>query len=194
MHAVILLTFSLALCVATVVATPPHVETLIISTLETLDTQESVDLSTSREAIFYEMFEYSSIVRPQLSEYDALAVVDWEGASLATGRSFEQLYREAFASTKEEMNFWVKEGRDASGAEDGGAVIYNNRDPAFVAFLAHTRAVSGLTEPHDDAMWSAVADFHGRRSVTDKFVRSNLVRVARSLCWLVSGTTICNEW
>lgn len=136
------------------------------------------------------MFDYSGDVRPQLSEYDSLAVVNWERAFVQSGRSFEQLYREASASTPTgERDFWVKGGRDESGAIDGSAVIYNNRDPAFVAFLAHTRALSGLTEPHEVAMLRALPDFRGSRSVSDKFVRSRLVSVSDRRGWL--GTAVC---
>lgn len=128
--------------------------------------------------MFYKMFEDSNSVRPQLSEFDALAVIDWERALLSSRRSFHQLYREVFAPAAQgEMDFWVKGGSDVIEPADGGAVIYNNNDPAFVAFLARTRELRRLEKPHGVAMWRTLSDFQDERSLFDKFVSSNLVSV-----------------
>jgi len=149
-----------------------------------------LNADTVRGAMLYQMFED---LRPRLSAYDALAVVDWERVRVATGGSFERLYDEAFPPAEGEMTFWVKgssasslvaestrqqqesSGADASGPIDGSVAIYNNRDPELAEYLAHARALWGLHEPFEEAMWRTLSDFPGGRPPSGKFIGCNLV-------------------
>ena len=130
-------------------------------------------------------------VRSQLSDYDALAVIEWD-VLVASDRSFAELYRAAFTSSE---SFWVK-GSNLEGTnfhEDAadtkmwhvlghinGNAIYNNNDPEFVEFVEHTLSRWGYQYPYDVALWATIADFPYSwplwQRYSSKFVTTNLVR------------------
>lgn len=140
--------------------------------------------------MFYKMF-LDNEVRSQLSEYAALAILEWD-VLVASDRSFEQLYRSAFAGGPE--SFWMK-GSNLESAEFhekaavsemwsvlghlNGNAIYNNRDPAFVEYVGYTRERWGVDRPYDVALWLTISDFPYSwplwQRYSGKFVASNLV-------------------
>ena len=136
-------------------------------------------------------------VRSHLAEYDALAIVEWD-MLVAADRSFEELYKAAFASGSD---FWVK-GSNVGGTtfhataevqemwhvlgHINGNAIYNNNDPAFVDYVEYTRARWHYEYPYDVALWLTISDFPYSwplwQRYSSKFVTTNLV--SRSLDFL----------
>ncbi len=139
--------------------------------------------------MFYKMF-LDGGVRSELSEYDALAIVEWD-VLVATERSFEELYHAAFRVNEE---FWVKgsnlEGTNLHSSAEvsdmwrvlghiNGNAIYNNNDPAFVEYVDYTRTRWGYKHPYDVALWLTISDFPYSwplyQRYSNKFVVTNLV-------------------
>lgn len=143
--------------------------------------------------MFFKMF-LDADVRSELSEYDALATIEWD-VLVASDRSFEELYHMAFHENEE---FWVKgsnlEGTNvASSAEVSdmwrvlgrinGNAIYNNNDPAFVEYVGYTHARWENNYPYDVALWLTISDFPYSwplyQRYSSKFVVTNLVSLER---------------
>eukprot|EP00903_Cladosiphon_okamuranus_P009984 g9470.t1 len=139
--------------------------------------------------MFYKMF-LDADVRSQLSEFDALAIVEWD-VLVATDRSFEELYHAAFRVNEE---FWVKgsnlEGTNLHSSAEvsemwrvlghiNGNAIYNNNDPAFVEYIEYTRARWEYEYPYDVALWLTISDFPYSwplyQRYSSKFVITNLI-------------------
>lgn len=140
--------------------------------------------------MFYKMF-LDEDVRSNLSEYDALAIIEWD-VLVATDRSFEEIYYAAFRVNEE---FWVK-GSNLAGTSFhasaevtgmwhvlghiNGNAIYNNNDPAFVEYVDYTLARWEFEYPYDVALWLTISDFPHSwplyQRYSSKFVTTNLVR------------------
>ncbi|CAN0338180.1 unnamed protein product [Ectocarpus fasciculatus] len=139
--------------------------------------------------MFYKMF-LDEDIRAELSEYDALAIVEWD-VLVATDRSFEELYHAAFRVNEE---FWVKgsnlEGTNFHSSADvtdmwrvmghiNGNAIYNNKDPAFAEYVDYTRARFKYRYPYDVALWLTISDFPYSwplyQRYSRKFVTTNLI-------------------
>ncbi|CAM9249732.1 unnamed protein product, partial [Hapterophycus canaliculatus] len=129
-------------------------------------------------------------VRSSLSEYDALAILEWD-VLVASDRSFEQLYHAAFRTSED---FWVKgsnlEGTSLHSSAEmsdmwhvlghiNGNAIYNNNDPAFVEYVDYTRARWQYDHPYDVALWLTISDFPYSwplyQRYSNKFVVTNLI-------------------
>lgn len=139
--------------------------------------------------MFYKMF-LDEDVRSQLSEYNALAVIEWD-VLVASEHSFEQLYNAAF---HEPQDFWIKgshmggtEFHTTAGSQElwnvlghiNGNALYNNDDPEFVEYVRYTSARFKLDYPYDVALWLTVSDFPYSwplwQRYSGKFVTTNLV-------------------
>ncbi|CAM9350086.1 unnamed protein product [Scytosiphon promiscuus] len=139
--------------------------------------------------MFYKMF-LDERVRSELSEYDALAIVEWD-VLVATDRSFEELYHAAFRVNED---FWVKgsnlEGTNLHSSAEvsemwrvlghiNGNAIYNNNDPAFVEYVDYTRARWEYKYPYDVSLWLTISDFPYSwplyQRYSSKFVITNLI-------------------
>lgn len=138
---------------------------------------------------FYKMF-LDEEVRPQLSAYDALAIIEWD-VHVVSDNSFEQLYLSAFGGTED---FWVKGStvagttfHDIAAYTDmwhvlghiNGNAIYNNNDPAFIEYVEYTRARWEYNYPYDVALWATISDFPYSwplwQRYSSKFVATSLV-------------------
>ncbi|CAN0091222.1 unnamed protein product [Scytosiphon promiscuus] len=138
--------------------------------------------------MFYKMF-LDTDVRSKLSEYDALAIIEWD-VLVASERSFEELYYATFRVNEE---FWVKgsnlEGTNfhsSSTMSDmwhvlghiNGNAIYNNNDPAFVEYVRYTLSRWEYSYPYDVALWLTISDFPYSwplyQRFSNKFVTTNL--------------------
>eukprot|EP00903_Cladosiphon_okamuranus_P007272 g7050.t1 len=139
--------------------------------------------------MFYKMF-LDERVRSRLTEYDALAIIEWD-VLVATDHSFEELYHATFRVAEE---FWVK-GSNLEGTtfhssaqttgmwqvlgHINGNAIYNNNDPAFVEYVEYTRARWEFEYPYDVALWLTIADFPYSwplyQRYSNKFVTTNLI-------------------
>lgn len=146
---------------------------------------------------FYDMF-LDEEVRPQLAEYDALAIIGWD-VLVADDSSFEELYKAAFSAGDD---FWVKGSRvggigfhGTSEVQDmwnvhgyiNGNAIYNNNDPEFVEYVKYTFARWLYYYPYDVALWMTISDFPYSWPIwqrySGKFVTTNLVsRRASTVC------------
>ena len=139
---------------------------------------------------FYKMF-LDEGVKAELSEYDALALIEWD-VLVASDRSFEELYRAAFDNSEE---FWVKgsnlEGTNFHAVAESsemwhvmghmnGNAIYNNNDPVFADYVEYTLARWEYKYPYDVALWATISDFPYSwplwQRYSSKFVTTNLVR------------------
>eukprot|EP00752_Nemacystus_decipiens_P007288 g6521.t1 len=139
--------------------------------------------------MFYKMF-LDEGVRADLSEYDALAIIEWD-VLVATDRSFEELYHAAFRVNED---FWVKgsnlEGTNFHSSSTyndmwhvlghiNGNAIYNNNDPRFVEYVDYTLARWDYTYPYDVALWLTISDFPYSwplyQRFSTKFVTTNLI-------------------
>ncbi|CBJ49205.1 expressed unknown protein [Ectocarpus siliculosus] len=139
--------------------------------------------------MFFKMF-LDEGVHAELSEYDALAIIEWD-VLVATDRSFEELYHAAFRVNEE---FWVKgsnlEGTNFHSSADvtdmwrvmghiNGNAIYNNNDPAFAEYVDYTRARFKYRYPYDVALWLTISDFPYSwplyQRYSRKFVTTNLI-------------------
>ena len=146
--------------------------------------------------MFFKMF-LDEDIRSELSEYDALAIVEWD-VLVATDRSFEELYHAAFRVNED---FWVKgsnlEGTNFHSTSEvsemwrvlghiNGNAIYNNNDPAFVEYVDYTRARWEYKYPYDVALWLTISDFPYSwplyQRYSSKFVITNLVSSGREKC------------
>lgn len=145
--------------------------------------------------MFYKMF-LDTDVRSNLSQYDALAIIEWD-VLVASERSFEELYYATFRVNEE---FWVKgsnlEGTNfhsSSTMSDmwhvlghiNGNAIYNNNDPAFVEYVRYTLSRWEYSYPYDVALWLTISDFPYSwplyQRFSNKFVTTNLVRAGQKL-------------
>ena len=139
--------------------------------------------------MFYKMF-LDEGVRANLSEYDALAIIEWD-VLVATDKSFEELYHAAFRVNED---FWVKgsnlEGTNFHSTSTyndmwhvmghiNGNAIYNNNDPMFVEYVDYTRTRFEYEYPYDVALWLTISDFPYSwplyQRFSTKFVTTNLV-------------------
>ena len=147
--------------------------------------------------MFFKMF-LDEGVHADLSEYDALAIVEWD-VLVASDRSFEELHHAAFRGNED---FWVK-GSNLGGTNFhstaqasemwnvlghiNGNAIYNNNDPAFVEYVDYTRTRWEYTYPYDVALWLTISDFPYSwplwQRYSSKFVTTNLVSFV--FPWLV---------
>ncbi len=184
---------------------PPPPTSLAVSSIPREIYQEDV-YPKGPSVMFYKMF-LDEGVRADLSEYDALAIIEWD-VLVASDKSFEELYHAAFRVNED---FWVK-GSNLEGTNFhqssthnnmwhvlghiNGNAIYNNNDPMFVEFVDYTVTRWEYEYPYDVALWLTISDFPYSwplyQRFSTKFVTTNLVSGVLMFCvpWKIAVPSV----